>query len=204
MKIICIGRNYVAHARELNNPVPEDPVFFLKPESALLPRNHPFYYPGFTQDLQYETELVYRIKKVGKSISRQFAHTYYDEVGLGIDFTARDIQQTCKARGLPWEVAKAFDFSAPVSQHFLPLNAFNHEKGIDFSLKLNGETVQQGNSREMLFDIDHIITHISQYMTLKMGDLIFTGTPAGVGAVEIGDRLEGYIGEDKLLDITIK
>ena len=196
MKIICIGRNYIDHAKELNNPIPSEPLFFLKPESAILPRRNPFYIPNFSNNIQYEVELIIKICKLGKNIKETFASTYYNEIGLGIDFTARDIQEQCKKKGHPWEKAKAFDQSAVVSPKFINVGDLN-VNNINFSLKKNGEHVQKGNSSDMLFNFDQIITHISKYMTLKTGDLIFTGTPAGVGKVSIGDELIGYL-EDKV------
>lgn len=203
MKIICIGRNYSEHAKELNNPLPEKPVFFMKPDTALLPKRNPFYYPEFTKDLHYECELVFRICKLGKNISPKFAHTYYDAIGLGIDFTARDLQQECKEKGLPWEMAKSFEHSAPLSETFIPKEEFDL-KNIDFSLLQNGTKVQSGNSKDMIFDINQIVVYISQFMTLKIGDLIFTGTPAGVGPVAIGDTLNGFIGEREMFELKIK
>lgn len=204
MKIICIGRNYVDHAKELKNEVPTEPVFFFKPDTAILPKKQPFYIPDFTNDLHYELELVVKINKLGKNIKEKFAHTYYNEIGLGIDFTARDIQQQCKEKGLPWEKAKGFDYSAPVGNEFIKVSDLDDVNDIDFKLKKNGEDVQIGNSKDMIFSIDQIISYISQFVTLKIGDLIFTGTPAGVGKVEIGDLLEGYIGEKKLLSLKVK
>ncbi len=204
MKIICVGRNYAAHAAELNNAIPEEPVLFLKPDSALIPKGHPFLYPEHTKSLHYEVELVLRIKRVGKHILPQFAYKYYDSVGIGIDFTARDTQQRCKEKGLPWEKAKAFDLSAPLGQHFIPLAELSQPEAIDFSLRKNGKMVQKGNSRDMIFGFDDLIAHISTYFTLKMGDLIFTGTPSGVGPAERGDLLEAYIGGKKLLSLRIK
>lgn len=203
MKIFCIGRNYVEHARELNNPLPNEPVFFMKPDTALVIRNRPFYYPEFSQEIHFETELVYRVIKNGKHIQEQFAHTYYNEVALGIDFTARDLQQVCKTKGLPWEMAKSFDHSAPVSQ-FILLSELGHQRDIHFRLELNGKEVQNGKSADMIFGIDQIIVYLSRFVTLKMGDLIFTGTPAGVGPVQINDQLVGYIGDRKMLDFRIK
>ncbi len=203
MKIICIGRNYSEHAKELNNPLPEKPVFFMKPDTALLPKRNPFYYPEFTKDLHYECELVFRICKLGKNISPKFAHTYYDAIGLGIDFTARDLQQECKEKGLPWEMAKSFEHSAPLSETFIPKEEFDLQN-IDFSLFQNGNKVQSGNSKDMIFDINQIVVYISQFMTLKIGDLIFTGTPAGVGPVKIGDTLTGFIGEREMFELKIK
>ena len=203
MKIICIGRNYVMHAKELNNPVPEKPVFFMKPDTALLIRNRPFFHPDFSSDIHYEVELVYQINKVGKHIQEKFAHTYYDKIAIGIDLTARDIQAECKAKGLPWEVAKAFDFSAPISK-FLPVEKFKTADGIRFSLNKNGNEVQNGNSTDMLFDIDRIIAYISQFITLKIGDLIYTGTPAGVGKITVGDEFEAFIEGKSMLKMRVK
>ncbi len=203
MKIICIGRNYEEHAKELNNPVPEEPVFFMKPETSLVLNNRPFFYPDFTSDLHHEVEIVLRISRVGKHIESRFAHRYYDEIGLGVDFTARDVQAKAKAKGLPWEKAKAFDGSAPLGK-FMPKNTFARMDDIDFHLEINGETVQQGNTRDMLFSFDEIIAHISKYITLKIGDLIYTGTPSGVGPVKTGDRLTGFLGEQKMFSFLIK
>lgn len=203
MKIICIGRNYAEHAKELNNPLPTTPVFFMKPETSLLTRNRPFYYPDFSTDIHYETELVLRICKVGKNISERFAHTYYDAIGLGIDFTARDLQQKAKEKGLPWEPAKAFDNSAPISE-FVPVSELTDVHKLEFKLLINGIQVQHGLASEMIFSYDKIISYISRFITLKMGDMIFTGTPSGVGPVKIGDRLEAYLGERKMLSFLIK
>jgi acylpyruvate hydrolase len=203
MKIICIGRNYLEHAKELHNPVPAIPVFFMKPETALLIRNRPFYYPEFSSDIHYETELVLRICKVGKHISERFASTYYDAIGLGIDFTARDLQQQAKEKGLPWELAKAFDNSAPISE-FIPLSELGDVHKLEFKLLINGIQVQRGTSADMIFSPEKIIGYVSKFVSLKMGDLIFTGTPAGVGPVKIGDRLEAFLGERKMLSFLIK
>jgi 2-keto-4-pentenoate hydratase/2-oxohepta-3-ene-1,7-dioic acid hydratase in catechol pathway len=203
MKIICIGRNYSEHVKEFNNSLPEKPIFFLKPDTALLTKKSPFFYPEFTKDLHYECELVFRICKLGKNISLKFAHTYYDAVGLGIDFTARDLQQECKVKGLPWEIAKSFENSAPLSEKFIPKEELDL-KNIQFSLLQNGNLVQTGNSKDMIFDIGHIIVYISQFMTLKIGDLIFTGTPEGVGPVNIGDTLIGFIGNQEMFHLKIK
>jgi acylpyruvate hydrolase len=203
MKIICIGRNYAEHAKELNNPLPTKPVWFMKPDSALLLKNRPLYYPDFTKNLHYETELVFRINKVGKHIEESFAHKYYDAVALGFDFTARDLQQECKEKGTPWEQAKAFDSSAALSK-FVPIEKFKDVNNINFSMKLNGEIVQQGNSREMIFNIHKIISYLSKFVTLKLGDLIFTGTPSGVGPVKIGDTLEAFLEDEHLLTTEIK
>jgi 2-keto-4-pentenoate hydratase/2-oxohepta-3-ene-1,7-dioic acid hydratase in catechol pathway len=204
MKIICIGRNYANHAKELNNEVPKEPVFFLKPETALLPKRNPFIYPSFSNDVHYETEIVVRINRLGKHINEKFAHKYYNEIGVGIDFTARDVQTELKQKGLPWEKAKAFDGSAPVSSKFLPVSKFNNIQNINFSLKVNGETRQVGNTKDMLFTVDKIIAHVSQFVTLKIGDLIFTGTPAGVGPVNIGDTLECFIEDELMLKFNVK
>lgn len=203
MKIICIGRNYVEHARELNNPLPDEPVFFMKPDTAIIIRNRPFFHPDFSQNIHYEVELVIKIRKNGRHIQPEFASSYYDEIGVGIDFTARDLQDKLKQKGLPWEAAKAFDGSAPISG-FVPLNKYSDPKNIQFRLFKNGELVQDGNSSLMMFDFDSILVHVSKYITLKMGDLIFTGTPAGVGAVAIGDRLEAFIENEKMLKCDVK
>jgi len=204
MKIICIGRNYVAHAKELENEVPEEPIFFMKPDSSLLRNNDPFYIPDWTQDVHHEIELVIKINRIGKNIEKQFAHRYYDEIGLGIDFTARDIQAKLKAKGLPWEKAKAFDQSAVLSSTFFPKSIIPDDESIFFKLDINGKTVQEGDSGLMIFGFDELISHISKYVTLKIGDLIYTGTPAGVGPVKIGDRLEGYLEGKKMFDFMVK
>ena len=203
MKIICIGRNYVNHAKELNNPVPSEPVFFIKTDTALLPKRNPFIYPSFTKDLHHEVEIVLKISKIGKHIEEKFAHKYFNEIGVGIDFTARDIQEQCKTKGLPWEKAKAFDFSAPTSD-FLPISKFEDINQLNFSLKINDELRQVGNTRDMLFSFDKIIAYVSQFVTLKIGDYIFTGTPAGVSAVSINDKLSCYIEDKKMLEFNIK
>ncbi len=203
MKIICIGRNYAEHAKELKNEVPTAPVFFMKPDTALLKENAPFYYPAFSNDIHYEVELVVKISKNGKTILPQFAHKYYDQITVGIDFTARDLQQQCKEKGLPWEKAKAFDQSAVVGQ-FISLASLPKKDEISFSLSLNKKVVQQGVSNQMLFSVDQIIAYVSGFITLKTGDLIYTGTPAGVGPVKIGDRLEAKIENEVLLDFEIK
>lgn len=202
MKIICIGRNYADHAKEMNAPLPSEPVFFMKPDTALLPAGSDFYIPDFTSDLHYECELVVKIKKVGKNIAGKFAASYYDEVSLGIDFTARDLQAKCKEKSLPWEIAKSFDNSAPMGK-FVSKEVLNNGD-FQFTMKKNGEQVQHGLSGDMIFTIDQLIAYVSQFVTLKTGDLLFTGTPAGVGPVAIGDRLEAYLGEEKLLDLNIK
>lgn len=203
MKIICIGRNYANHAKEMNASVPEVPLFFMKPETALLPRRNPFYYPNFTIDLHFECELVVRISKLGKNISERFAHEYYNEIGLGIDFTARDLQAKCKEKGHPWEIAKAFEHSAPLSEKFIDKNTLNLND-LNFHLLKNGAVVQKGNIKDMIFTIDQLIAYVSQFMTLKIGDLLFTGTPEGVGPVQIGDHLEGFIEGKQLLNLKIK
>lgn len=204
MKIICIGRNYADHAKELNNPIPKEPVIFLKPDSALIPKRNPFYYPNFTKDLHHEVELVLRISRLGKKIEPRFAYKYYDAIGIGIDFTARDIQKQCKDKGLPWEKAKAFDCSAPLGEKFIPIDEFEDINNINFSMQRNGEVVQAGNTKDLLFNFDELISHVSQYFMLKMGDLIYTGTPAGVGPVQIGDRLECFIEDDMMLKVDVK
>ncbi len=203
MKIICIGRNYIEHAHELNNPVPAQPVFFMKPESAIIRAGLPFFYPDFSNDIHYEVELVLRISKVGKNINEKFANTYFDAIGIGIDFTARDLQKTCKEKGLPWEIAKAFDGSAPTSD-FIPKQAFKDIYDINFSLVKNEETVQQGNSGMMIFNFEKIISYVSRFVTLKRGDLIFTGTPAGVGPVQIGDELKAMLVKKNMITLSIK
>ena len=203
MKIICIGRNYVDHAKELGNVVPEKPVFFMKPDTALLQKNNPFFYPEFSKNVQYETEIVIKINRNGRHIEKQFAYKYFDEIGIGIDFTARDLQAEQKKKGLPWEIAKAFDQSAPVGK-FLPVSHFTDLKNIRFSLKINGQTRQQGNTGEMLFDFGDIIAYISQFVSLKTGDLIFTGTPSGVGPITINDHFELFIEDEKMLDFNVK
>lgn len=202
--MICIGRNYAGHARELNNPLPEKPVFFLKPDTALLTRNRPFHFPDFSKEIHYETELVLKICKPGKSIPEKYAGDHYDRIGLGIDFTARDLQQESKTKGLPWEIAKGFDFSAPVSAQFIPKNEFSDLQDIHFQLRLNGKTVQDGHSRQMIFSFEQIIAYVSRFITLRTGDLIFTGTPEGVGPVSIGDQLEGFIEGRPMFNFEIK
>ena len=204
MKIICIGRNYVAHIEELKNEVPGEPVFFMKPDSSLLRNNDPFYIPGWTSDVHHEIELILRVSRLGKGIEKRFAHRYYDKIGLGIDFTARDVQNQLKAKGLPWEKAKAFDRAAVIGGAFFPKINFPDLTNIGFRLDINGNTVQQGNSGLMIFDFDDIISYVSNFVTLKIGDLIYTGTPAGVGPVRPGDRLEGYLEGEKLLDFQVR
>ena len=203
MKIIAVGRNYAEHAKELNNPVPALPVIFMKPDTALLKDNKPFYHPDFSQDVHHEIEVVLKISKEGKHISEKFAQNYFDEIALGVDFTARDIQQRHKEKGLPWELAKAFDGSAPIST-FVPKSQFENIYNISFKLDVNSENRQTGNTANLLFSFEYIIAFVSQYITLKKGDLIYTGTPAGVAKVAVGDRLEGYLENEKMLDFYIK
>ena len=201
MKIICIGRNYSDHVKEMGNSISKSPIFFLKPNSALLYKRNPFFIPNFSDEIHYEVELVYKIKKVGKSIDQSFSKNYYSEIGLGIDFTARDLQEECKKNGHPWEIAKSFDQSALVGEEFINLNSVNE---LNFSLLKNGEIVQESNANKMIFNIDQIISYISNYMTLKTGDLIFTGTPSGVGPIKIGDNLEGFINDKSMFKVNIK
>jgi acylpyruvate hydrolase len=203
MKIIAIGRNYAEHAKELNNPVPSVPVIFMKPDTALLKDNKPFYHPEFSQDVHHEIEIVLKVCKEGKNINEKFASNYFDEIALGIDFTARDIQSRHKEKGLPWELAKAFDNSAPVS-NFVPKSKFADMYALNFHLDINGGVRQQGSTKDLLFSFEKIIAFVSGYITLKKGDLIFTGTPPGVSKVAIGDHLEGYLENEKLLDFYIK
>lgn len=204
MKIICIGRNYVAHIQELNNEVPDEPVFFMKPDSSLLRNNDPFFIPDWTNDVHHEVELVLRVSRLGKGIEKRFAHRYYDAVGLGIDFTARDVQNQLKAKGLPWEKAKAFDRAAVIGNEYMPVDSFGDLKDISFRLDINGKTVQNGNSGLMIYDFDTIISYVSRFVTLKIGDLIYTGTPVGVGPVKPGDLLAGYLGEKEMFRFKIK
>ena len=203
MKIICIGRNYLKHARELEHDIPTEPVFFMKPDSCLLLDNRHFYIPSFSNEVHYEVELVIKINRLGKTIEAQYAHRYYDEIGLGVDFTARDVQRQLIEKGLPWEKSKAFD-SAAVLGGFIRKEELGDLGKLEFSLRKNGEVVQLGNSCDMIFAVDTIIEYISQFVTLKIGDLIYTGTPAGVGPVKINDQLEGFIGERKMFDFLVK
>ncbi len=203
MKILCIGRNYVAHAEELKNEVPTEPVIFSKPDSSILRNNSAFFLPSFSKEVHHEIELVVRISRLGKKIAPQFAHRYYEEIGLGIDFTARDLQSKLKQKGLPWDLAKGFDGAAPLGE-FISKKELPAMNDIAFRLDKNGSTVQKGNSGLMIFSIDTLISYLSNYFTLKTGDLIFTGTPAGVGPVQTDDHLLGYIGEKKVLDIIVK
>jgi acylpyruvate hydrolase len=203
MKIFCIGRNYAEHAKELKNEVPTSPVIFMKPPTAILKDNRPFYFPEFSKEIHYETELVLKISKNGKFISEKFAERYYEEISLGIDFTARDIQNNLKAKGLPWELAKGFDNSAVIGK-FIPVNELPDAENIKFELKLNEKTVQSGNSSQMIFNFNKLISFISQYFTLQKGDLIYTGTPAGVGEIKIGDNLSGILEGKELFAFNIK
>ena len=203
MKIICIGLNYMDHIREMNNPIPEVPVFFLKPDTSLIRNNNPFFYPEFTNDLQYELEVVLKVNRLGRNISEKFAHRYFNEIGLGLDFTARDLQRICKDKGMPWEMAKAFDGSAPISD-FITKDQFENLNNLQFKLEKNDELVQNGNTKNMVFNFDRIISYVSKFITLRTGDLIFTGTPVGVGPVKIGDRLKAYLENKVMLDFFIK
>lgn len=203
MKLLCIGRNYAKHIEELANERPEHPVVFLKPDSAILLKKHPFVIPEFSKDIHHEVEILVKIKKIGKYIDKKFAHTYYDEIGLGIDFTARDLQSDLKAKGLPWEKAKAFDGAAVIGK-WVPKNTFESVDAIAFTLQKNGTVVQDGNTAQMLWKIDELISYVSQYFTLKIGDIIFTGTPAGVGPVAIDDKLKGFIGDKEMFSIHVK
>ena len=204
MKIICIGRNYAKHAEELNNPIPQEPVVFLKPDTAVLLKKHPFFIPEHSNNIHHEIELVVKINRLGKHIETRFAHKYYNEIALGIDFTARDVQDDCKKKGLPWEKAKAFDGSAAVS-NFFSLESLKKEiNNIDFYLDINGKKVQEGNTQQMLFSVDQLISHVSKYFTLKTGDLIFTGTPAGVGPVQREDLLELYLEGKRIFYFHVK
>lgn len=204
MRIFAIGRNYVEHIEELNNQRPDEPVIFTKPDTALLKNNAPFYYPGFSKDVHHEVELVLRISKEGKNIQEKFAHKYYDAIGVGIDFTARDIQQKIKEKALPWDIAKGFDGSAPISTKFIPVTEFKDVKNINFKLEVDGVMKQKGNTSLMLFPFDYIISYLSIFFTLRTGDLIFTGTPKGVGPVTIGNKLTAFIEDEKLLEVEIK
>ena len=204
MRIFAIGRNYVEHIEELKNEKPSDPVIFTKPDSALLRNNSPFYYPDFSKDVHHEVELVLRICKEGKNIEEKFAHKYYDAIGVGIDFTARDLQQKLKEKGLPWDIAKGFNGSAPISDKFIPVADFRDVKNINFSLEVDGELKQRGNTSLMLFKFDYIILYLSRFFTLKTGDLIFTGTPKGVSPVKVGNVLSAYIEDEKLLEFEVK
>ncbi|MBI4645496.1 MAG: fumarylacetoacetate hydrolase family protein [Bacteroidia bacterium] len=203
MKIICIGRNYLDHVKEMSSPLPQDPVFFLKPDTALVKNNKPFYYPHFSAEIHYETEIIFKICKVGKNIQEKFAHRYFEEIGLGIDFTARDLQRKCIEKGLPWEISKGFDNSAPVSK-FIKKDKFSDLQNISFRLDINGKSVQMGNTKDMIFTFPRLISHVSQFITLQTGDIFFTGTPVGVGPVKISDQLRAYIKDELMLDFRIK
>jgi 2-keto-4-pentenoate hydratase/2-oxohepta-3-ene-1,7-dioic acid hydratase in catechol pathway len=198
-----MARNYVAHAEELNNPLPEKPIFFMKHENSIVRNNKPFFYPDFSQDIHHEVEIVLKFSRVGKAIDPKFALSYFDEIGLGIDFTARDLQDVAKSKGHPWEIAKAFDNSAPLSE-FLPVSEFEDINDINFRLDINGNTVQQASTALMIFPVERQISYVSQFITIKTGDLLFTGTPAGVGPVKVGDHLEAYLEGQKMLDFFIK
>lgn len=204
MRIFAIGRNYVEHIQELNNERPDEPVIFTKPDTAILRNNAPFYHPSFSNDIHHEVELVLRISKEGKNIEEKFASRYYDAIGIGIDFTARDLQQKAKDKGLPWDIAKGFNGSAPISDTFIAVEKFADVKNINFKLEVNGNLRQQGNTSLMLFPFDYIISYLSKFFTLKTGDLIFTGTPKGVAAVKPGDTLSAYIENEKLLEFQVK
>jgi 2-keto-4-pentenoate hydratase/2-oxohepta-3-ene-1,7-dioic acid hydratase in catechol pathway len=203
MKLICVGRNYVDHIHELNNEQPDDPVIFLKPETALPLRHEPFFYPDFSKDVHHEVEVLVKISRVGKNIDQKFAHKYYDEIGIGIDFTARDVQSKLKAKGLPWELAKAFNGSAPIS-NFIPKTEFPDLQNLNFRLDVNGQTRQQGNTSLMLFKIDYLISFVSRYFMLQQGDILFTGTPKGVGPVQIGDTLTCFLEDRPMLTVDVK
>ncbi len=203
MKIICIGRNYAQHAAELNNPIPKEPVVFIKPDSAVLVGNSPFFIPDFSSNVQYELEIIVKINRLGKHIEERFAHKYYDQIGLGLDFTARDLQEDLKSKGLPWEKAKAFDGSAVIGE-FIPKSELVNDSNWDFYLLQNQKKVQEGNRYQMLFSIDRIISEVSKYFTLKIGDVIFTGTPHGVGSIAKEDILEGFLNGQRLLSTRVK
>jgi len=203
MKIICIGRNYAEHAKEMKAETPTEPVFFMKPESAIVRNGDPFFYPDFSKEVHHEVEIILRICKNGKNVQKKFAHTYYDAIAIGIDFTARDLQAQCKAKGLPWEKAKAFDGSAPLGE-FMPLSHFKNINDLNFRLDINGKTVQKGSTKDMIFSFDTIIEYVSRFVTLKMGDIIYTGTPEGVGPVAIEDKMEAFIEGEKLFSCTVK
>ncbi|QNL23028.1 fumarylacetoacetate hydrolase family protein [Hyphobacterium sp. CCMP332] len=203
MKIIAIGRNYVAHIEELNNETPSEPVVFTKPDTAILRNNEPFYYPEYSKDIHHEVEILLKISKEGKYIKEEFAGDYFDEIGIGIDFTARDLQSKAKEKGLPWALAKGFNGSAPISA-FVSKSKFQNIKNLNFNLKVNGDQKQKGNTSLMIYSFEYILSYVSQFMTLKKGDIIFTGTPAGVGPVKIGDRLEAFLENEKMLDFEVK
>ena len=203
MKIFAIGQNYVEHNKELNSKNPTEPVVFMKPDTAALKNNKPFFIPDFSNELHYETELIVKFNRIGKNIDTRFSHRYFAEIGLGVDFTARDLQRKLKAEGKPWEVCKSFDNSAVIG-NFLPIETLGDIQKIEFHLDLNGKTVQKGNSADMIFQIDELVSYVSRFFTIKIGDILFTGTPVGVGAVAIGDHLEGYIFDTKMFDFYVK
>lgn len=203
MKIICVGRNYAKHIEEFGNERPEAPIIFTKPDTALLLNNRPFYYPDFSNDIHHEVEIVLRVSKQGKNIHKRFAYKYYDSIALGIDFTARDLQSKSKEKGLPWAIAKGFNGAAPISE-FVPVTKYSSLSELKFGLSVNGESRQQGNTSLMIWDFDELIAYVSKFFMLKLGDLIFTGTPSGVASVKIGDRLEGYIEKEKFLDFEVR
>jgi acylpyruvate hydrolase len=204
MRIFAVGRNYAEHIKELSNEKPDEPVIFTKPDTALLRNNSPFYYPSFSNDVHYEVELVLRISKEGKNVGEKFASKYFDAIAVGVDFTARDLQQKAKEKGLPWDIAKGFNGSAPVSDKFIPVGDIKDLKNINFSLKVNGNLKQLGNTSLMLFSFDYIISYLSKFFTLRTGDLIFTGTPKGVGPVKVGDVLSASVEDEKLLEFEVK
>ncbi len=204
MKIICIGRNFSEHAKELGNKKPSEPVIFLKPDTALLRNNDPFFIPDFSTEIHHEVELVVKINRLGKNIQPKFAHKYYSEIGLGIDFTARDLQFKLRDEGLPWEKAKAFDSSAVISKNFMVKSELGDLENLTFRLEKNGQKVQEGNTNKMIFNIEEIICYVSKFFTLKIGDLIYTGTPSGVGKVDINDELTGYLKNNKLFNFKVK
>jgi acylpyruvate hydrolase len=204
MRIFAIGRNYAEHIKELNNERPDEPVIFTKPDTALLRNNAPFYHPDFSKDIHHEVELVLRISKEGKNIEPKFASKYYDAIGVGIDFTARDLQTKAKEKGLPWDIAKGFNGSAPIGDKFIPVEQFKNQADINFKLEVDGQLKQQGNTSLMLFPFEYIISYLSKFFTLKTGDLIFTGTPKGVGQVVVGNKLAAYIENEKLLEFEVK
>ena len=203
MKIICIAKNYAAHARELKDTIPVEPVFFLKPDTSVLRRNRPFYYPDFSDEIHYEAEIVLKINRLGKNIAEKFAHRYFQEIGIGIDLTARDLQKKCREESLPWEISKAFESSAPINK-FVNKNQFKDLDNVNFGLSINNKRVQQGNTKNMIFGFNRLIAYVSRFFTLKTGDLIFTGTPEGIGPVNKGDRLQADIENEVLLDFMIK
>jgi 2-keto-4-pentenoate hydratase/2-oxohepta-3-ene-1,7-dioic acid hydratase in catechol pathway len=203
MKIFAIGQNYIEHNKELSSPNPTEPVVFMKPDTAALKNNKPFFIPDFSQELHYEAELIFKFNRIGKNIDAKFAHRYYSEIGLGVDFTARDLQRKLKSEGKPWEVCKAFDNSAVIG-NFLPAEELGDVQKIEFRLDINGKTVQKGNSADMIFPVNELISYVSRFFTIKIGDILFTGTPVGVGKVAIGDRLEGYIFDKKMFDFIVK